>query len=77
MKKRLAAFMAAMSMTAVMVGCGQEDPILGTWKADKVKASGGIRTLADAEKMILAGADRLGASAGVQIVEESRRKEGV
>ncbi|HIS56783.1 MAG TPA: lipocalin family protein [Candidatus Fimimorpha excrementavium] len=40
MKKRLAAFMAAMSMTAVMVGCGQEDPILGTWKADKVKASG-------------------------------------
>lgn len=45
--------------------------------AAKVKASGGIRTLADAEKMILAGADRLGASAGVQIVEESRRKEGV
>ena len=34
----------------------------------KVKASGGIRTLDDANKMIDAGADRLGCSAGVQIV---------
>jgi len=34
----------------------------------KVKASGGIRTYDDAKKMIDAGADRLGCSAGVQIV---------
>jgi deoxyribose-phosphate aldolase len=35
-----------------------------------VKASGGIRTLADAEAMIAAGASRLGASAGVAILNE-------
>lgn len=35
-----------------------------------VKASGGIRTLADAKAMIAAGADRLGASAGVAIMKE-------
>lgn len=33
-----------------------------------VKASGGIRTRDDAERMILAGADRIGASASVAIV---------
>ncbi len=33
-----------------------------------VKASGGIRTLADAEAMILAGANRIGTSAGITIV---------
>jgi deoxyribose-phosphate aldolase len=33
-----------------------------------VKASGGVRTAADAAKMIAAGADRLGTSAGVAIV---------
>jgi deoxyribose-phosphate aldolase len=37
-----------------------------------VKAAGGIRTLADAERMIQAGATRIGASAGVQIVAEAR-----
>lgn len=36
----------------------------------KVKASGGIRTLADAEKFVELGADRLGCSAGVQIMKE-------
>lgn len=36
----------------------------------KIKASGGIRTLADAEKFIKLGADRLGCSAGAQIMEE-------
>lgn len=35
-----------------------------------VKASGGIKTLADAGKMLMAGANRLGASAGVQILGE-------
>lgn len=34
-----------------------------------VKASGGIRTLEDALTMIEAGASRLGASAGVKIIE--------
>ena len=33
-----------------------------------VKASGGVRSQADAESMITAGADRLGASASVAIV---------
>jgi deoxyribose-phosphate aldolase len=36
----------------------------------QVKASGGIKSLADAEKMIEAGADRIGASAGVAIMKE-------
>ena len=36
----------------------------------KIKASGGIRTLADALKFIELGADRLGCSAGVNIMEE-------
>lgn len=35
-----------------------------------VKASGGIRTLADARKMLEAGASRIGASASVAIVRE-------
>jgi deoxyribose-phosphate aldolase len=35
-----------------------------------VKASGGIRTLADAKKMLEAGANRIGASASVAIVKE-------
>lgn len=34
-----------------------------------VKASGGIRTREDAEKMVKAGATRIGASAGVKIVQ--------
>lgn len=34
-----------------------------------VKASGGIRTLADLRKMVAAGASRIGASAGVAIVK--------
>lgn len=40
----------------------------------KVKASGGIRDLETVEAMIEAGADRIGASAGVQIMEEFKRK---
>lgn len=35
----------------------------------EVKASGGVRSLEDFEKMIEAGATRIGASAGVQILE--------
>ncbi|HNX14892.1 MAG TPA: deoxyribose-phosphate aldolase [Oscillospiraceae bacterium] len=35
----------------------------------KIKASGGIRTKADAIALIEAGADRIGASAGIAIVE--------
>ena len=34
-----------------------------------VKASGGIRTREDAEKMVAAGASRIGASAGVKILQ--------
>jgi deoxyribose-phosphate aldolase len=38
-----------------------------------VKAAGGIRNLADARRMIEAGATRIGASAGVQILTEARK----
>ncbi len=37
-----------------------------------VKAAGGIRTLAQAKAMIAAGATRIGASAGVKIVQEAQ-----
>ncbi len=37
-----------------------------------VKASGGIRTLADARSMINAGANRIGASAGVKIIQAAQ-----
>lgn len=37
-----------------------------------VKASGGIRSYEDVQKMVAAGATRIGASAGVKIVEEAR-----
>lgn len=36
-----------------------------------IKASGGIKTLTDAQAMISAGADRLGTSSGVVIIEEN------
>jgi deoxyribose-phosphate aldolase len=36
-----------------------------------VKAAGGIRTFADAQKMIAAGASRIGASASVKIMQEA------
>jgi deoxyribose-phosphate aldolase len=35
-----------------------------------IKAAGGIRTYADAQEMIAAGANRIGASAGVKIMAE-------
>lgn len=38
-----------------------------------VKASGGIRNLLDAQNMVAAGATRLGASAGVKIVQEAQK----
>ncbi|MBO4432661.1 MAG: deoxyribose-phosphate aldolase [Clostridia bacterium] len=41
--------------------------------AVKVKAAGGVRTLADALAMIEAGAERIGTSAGVKIVEELKQ----
>ncbi|MBR4761307.1 MAG: deoxyribose-phosphate aldolase [Clostridia bacterium] len=44
--------------------------------AVKVKAAGGVRTLADALAMIEAGAERIGTSAGVKIVEELKQAQG-
>ena len=41
-----------------------------------VKASGGVRTRDDAEKLVAAGATRLGASAGVKIVRGETAGEG-
>lgn len=37
-----------------------------------IKAAGGIRSYADAQQLVAAGATRLGASAGVKIVQEAR-----
>jgi deoxyribose-phosphate aldolase len=42
-----------------------------------VKAAGGIRTLKDARSMIAAGANRLGASAGVTILKEAIEESGL
>ncbi len=42
----------------------------------QVKASGGIRNLQAAQAMIAAGATRIGASAGVQILAEARKQAG-
>jgi deoxyribose-phosphate aldolase len=42
-----------------------------------VKASGGIRTLADARAMLEAGASRIGASASVAIVQALQAEDGV
>jgi deoxyribose-phosphate aldolase len=41
-----------------------------------VKASGGVRDLATVEKMVAAGATRIGASAGVKIVNASGSRAG-
>ena len=41
----------------------------------EIKASGGIKTLADALAMIKAGATRIGTSSGVQIVEDYIKQE--
>jgi deoxyribose-phosphate aldolase len=41
-----------------------------------VKAAGGVRDLKSAQAMIEAGADRIGASVGVKIVQESRGQPG-
>ena len=43
----------------------------------EVKASGGIRTQEDAKKMVEAGADRIGASASVEIVTGQKDKKPV
>ncbi|HEX4135691.1 MAG TPA: deoxyribose-phosphate aldolase [Bryobacteraceae bacterium] len=45
-------------------------------KSMGVKASGGIRTLADLQAMVAAGANRIGASASVRIVEETMTNQG-
>ena len=42
----------------------------------KVKASGGVRTLGDAKTMLDAGAERIGASAGVAIVQDFLAQRG-
>jgi deoxyribose-phosphate aldolase len=37
-----------------------------------VKAAGGIRSFEDAQQMVKAGATRIGASAGVKIVQQAK-----
>ena len=55
---------------AVKAFRNQDPEALKTEDEIKVKAAGGVRTLADAYAMIEAGAERIGTSAGVTIVEE-------
>jgi deoxyribose-phosphate aldolase len=40
-----------------------------------IKASGGVRTLEGVQAMVAAGATRIGASAGVRIVQQSRGQQ--
>ena len=40
----------------------------------KVKAAGGVKSYDDAMKMIEAGADRLGCSAGIKVMEEAKAR---
>lgn len=42
-------------------------------KSVKVKASGGVKTVSDCITMMEAGAERIGASSGVSIMEETKR----
>lgn len=40
MKKRMAGVLAVTVIAAALAGCGKENPILGTWKAETVRMSG-------------------------------------
>jgi deoxyribose-phosphate aldolase len=42
-----------------------------------VKASGGVKNYEDAKNMVMAGATRIGASAGVKIVQGEKEANGV
>jgi deoxyribose-phosphate aldolase len=42
----------------------------------RVKASGGIRDLATVQALVEAGAERIGTSAGVSIMEEYMKQNG-
>lgn len=54
--------------------CDNVSVVNGTGRKMRVKASGGIRTIEDAVKMLEAGASRLGTSGGVWIVKEGREQ---
>ncbi|RMY30206.1 hypothetical protein D0865_15315 [Hortaea werneckii] len=54
--------------------CDNVSVVNGTGRTMRVKASGGIRTIEDAVKMLEAGASRLGTSGGVWIVKEGREQ---
>lgn len=60
-------------------GATAEDVHLMKWIVGDemgVKASGGIRTFEDAVKMIMYGADRIGTSSGVKIVQGGEERYG-
>jgi deoxyribose-phosphate aldolase len=63
---------AAEYLSSKMPG-NKGSPVRGNGKLMKVKASGGIRGLHDARKMLEAGAQRLGTSSGVWIMQEGRK----
>ena len=58
----------------LMAACCEKLALGSHGKKMQVKASGGIRTLADAVNMLEAGASRLGTSGGVWIAKEAKEK---
>ena len=71
---------ASIEDVQIMRAVAANEAVLGLRAAEsksrpvKVKASGGIRTAADVIKMVEAGAERIGASAGVAIVTEGNQQ---
>jgi deoxyribose-phosphate aldolase len=62
-------------MSAAAIYCANHDS--QTRVPMKVKASGGVRGMEDAKRMLEAGASRIGTSSGVWIMQEARKvKEG-
>jgi len=59
-------------------GQGATEDNVRLMRSVKVKASGGVKTLGDCVRMMEAGAERIGTSSGVWIMEEARRRvEGI
>ena len=74
-RKDIAAVVAAAHPKAIVKVIIECCLLRGTVGADMgVKAAGGIRTYAHAMKMIAAGANRLGASAGIAIMKEAESR---
>jgi deoxyribose-phosphate aldolase len=66
---------ASLPNVQLMVGAAEYLHATGVSKRQmQVKASGGVRSLEDAVKMLEAGATRLGTSSGLWILQQAREK---